>query len=633
MSDRLIERWINGTASAEDRAELVELIEQDPALVDRLFRAAERDCDLTELFRGLAPISPSAQASAPRSTRARRGTRTVPWAHLAGGLAALLFVTVLAFQVGNARGPATMSDPQPAPVASATPPAPTATEVLAVEWQPLPLAVDERTTLAEVFAEPLNDQVDSVPVIPALPSTIGTTTRAKPPMLLADAIGKPTTNEQQIDRVDGELKDADGSLVMRYSLRAPRVAADSPTRLGLLLCFHGAGGSEQWLADPMLKALRTQGEVQFVVAALKSRGANWEREDESNIVAFIDWAKRTYPIDPRRVVIQGTSNGGWMVSYFGSRHPDLIAGVVTLCGGNGFEAPAKRPANAAETGFEYYIVHGTADEDVNVKHGRGISAALRTNGFRYVYRELPGVGHDVWSDERTRRDFAGWLTRLRHKTMPLTEAERKTLSAFSRRDEAERLLVTDAGAAALVRIGGLPAEKILVRALRSRQAQVRATAVQLFAHTATMPGATALIAGLLNDKDAQVRSAVIATLARAADWNDQDALRALCRFAGTRGLVPGERQMVLTALTASFTFRCSPSPDNHLIYETLVHLLEDDEPTLRSAAIAALPTVDPPRFAYDPSGTPSERRESVHRWQRWFRHLVTPDDERPEPRR
>jgi multidrug efflux pump subunit AcrB len=54
MSDRLIDRWVSGTASAEDRAELAELIEKDPALADRLFRAAEREGDLDEMFRGLA---------------------------------------------------------------------------------------------------------------------------------------------------------------------------------------------------------------------------------------------------------------------------------------------------------------------------------------------------------------------------------------------------------------------------------------------------------------------------------------------------------------------------------------------------------------------------------------------------
>lgn len=629
MSDRLIDRWVNGTASAEDRAELVELIEKDPALADRLFRAAERECDLAELFRGLTPISTSAPTPAQRITHLRR-VAGFPWMQFAGGLAALLMVAVLVIQFGNPRTDVGPIDQPPTPVAAIptapAAPKPTAPISTPIEVLPVPLAVDDRSTLAEVFAEPINDTVDTQ--VSRTPNAITTTTKPKPPVMLAANTTKSVETGRPIDRVDGELKDADGNLVMRYSLRAPRVAPESQEKLGLLLCFHGAGGNEQWLADPMLKALRSQGDVQFVVAALKSKDANWERDDETNVVSFIEWAKRTYPIDARRIVIQGISNGGWMVSHFGSRHPELVAGVVTLCGGNGFEAPTKRPSNAAETGFEYYVVHGTADEDVNVRNGRAISATLRANGFRYVYRELPGVGHDVWSDERTRSDFAGWLARIRHKTMPLEASDRKALAAFSKRDDAERLLLTSDGAATLVRIGGLPAEKILVRALRSRSPQVRATAAHLFSRTATMPGAAGLIAGLLSDKDANVRASVVTTLAHAADWNDQDALRALCRFAGTRGIPVAERQAVLDALTGSFAFRCSPSPDNQLIYETLVHLLDDEDATLRTAAIAALPKVEPARYAYDPAESATERRDALQKWQRWYRDLFAPADEK-----
>jgi predicted esterase len=640
MSDRLIDRWVSGMASAEDRAELCELIEKDPALCDRLFRAAERECDLAEFFRGLPTISTSAPVPV-RPTRIRRAVSGIRWLPIASGLAAVLTISVLALHLANQRAA------EPAPVVVDMPRPRTPAPVVApasvpVETLPVPLAVDEHTTLAEVFAEVFAEAAPEQPnepsasastsPMPATLKTTATTSKPTPPVLLA-ARPKPASGVQHIDRVDGDLKDAEGNLVMRYSLRAPRATSERGNDLGLLLCFHGAGGSEQWLADPMLNALRAQGDVQMVVAALKSKGPNWTVEDESNVLAFIDWAKRTYSIDPRRIVIQGVSNGGWMVSHFGSRHPELVAGVVSLCGGNGFEAPVKRPSNAGETGFEYYVVHGTADEDVNVKNSRTLSAALRANGFRYVYRELPGVGHDVWGDERTRSDFAGWLTRIRHKTMPLPDADRKALAAFSTRDDAERLLLTDDGASTLVRIGGLPAEKILVRALRSKNPQVRATAARLFGRTAGMPGAAKLLAGLLSDKDVGVRAAVITSLQRAADWNDQDALLGLCRFAGARTNSAGERLNVVRALTASFTFRCSPGTDNQLIHELLVHLLDDEDISLRAAAIDTLPTVEPARFAYDPAASTAERREAVNQWRRWYRDLFAPTDEKSDPRR
>lgn len=634
MSDRLIDRWVSGNASAEDRAELCELIEKDPTLCDRLFRAAERECDLAEFFRGMPAIS--AAPTPARPLRLRRPRADIRWLPIVSGLAAALMITVLAMHLAGQRTPTStiLVAEKPLPMAPTPVSAPGS---VPVETLPVPLAVDERTTLAEVFAEQVNEPGEPgapVPVAPqpTAPTTTAATDRPATRVMLAEG-PKPRKEAQRIDRVDGELKDADGNLVMRYSLRAPMGASGRGDDLGLLLCFHGAGGNEQWLADPMLNALRSQGEVQMVVAALKSKGPNWSAEDEGNVLAFIEWAKRTYPIDPRRIAIQGVSNGGWMVSHFGSRHPELVAGVVTLCGGNGFEAPAKRPSNAAETGFEYYVVHGTADEDVNVKHGRNITASLRANGFRYVYRELPGVGHDVWSDENTRRDFAGWLTRLRHKTMPLPDADRKALAAFSARDDAERLLLTDEGANTLVRIGGLPAEKILVRALRSKNPQVRAASAKLFARTATMPGAAKLLSGLLNDKDIGVRAAVVASLLRAGDWNDQDALQALCRFAGTRSHSAGERLNVVRALATSFAFRCSPGPDNQLIHELMVHLLDDEDVSLRAAAIDALPEVEPPRYAYDPAAPAGERREAVQRWRRWHTELFAPADDKPDPRR
>lgn len=639
MSDRLIDRWVSGTASAEDRAELIELIEKDPTLIDRLFRAAERECDLHEFFGGLKPISIRPQVSTARIVRQQRARARSWWLPVGSGLAAALIVVITAFHLITGRPSeatqAAIPTPPTAPVVVTAP-----TNKPENARPTTPLVEEDRTTLAQAFAEPQPETATLFTKPAPRPTTTTTTTKGsnttdKPPQpLLAANTAKPAARDAHIDRVDGELKDGEGNLVMRYSLRAPRVAADSDTRLGLLLCFHGAGGNEQWLADPMLHALRSQGEVQFVVAALKSKGPNWAPEDEGNVLAFIDWAKRTYPIDLRRIVIQGVSNGGWMVTHFGSRHPDLVAGVVDLCGGNGFEAPAKRPSNAAETGFEYYVVHGTDDDQVSIKNGRNLSSTLRSNGYRYVYRELPGVGHDVWSDEGMRRDFAAWLSHLRHKTMPLPDDDRKALAAFSNRDEAERLLLTEDGARTLVRIGGLPAEKVLVRALRSKNPAVRAAAATLFSHTSNMPGAATLLAGLLNDKDAGVREAVIGTLLRAADWNDQDALTALCRYAGGatggRAERSGERLDVVRSLTRSFAFRCSPGHDNQLIHELLVHLLDDDDVSLRAAAIESLPTVEPPRFSYDPAATANERREPVQQWRRWYLALFAPPDEKAD---
>jgi dienelactone hydrolase len=356
-----------------------------------------------------------------------------------------------------------------------------------------------------------------------------------------------------------------------------------------------------------------------VVASLKSHGKNWMTEDEPRVMAFIDWARRTYPIDVRRIVLQGVSNGGWFVNYFGSRHLDLVAGVVTLCNGGGFDL--KKTPNASESAPEFYVVHGTDDKDVNVKNSRNAVGLLRGLGYRFVYREYPGVAHNVYDDERTRHDFAAWVERLRNKTMPLCEEDRKALVAFAKSEDADRLIQTLAGAATLLRIGGVPAERILVRSLHARVPAVRASAAGLLARTVCSPGISALISQSLDDKDDSVQQAALGTLTAIADWNDQEALVALCLCAGTRNHPREERLSIVDHLVHALAFRSSPGPDNQLIYELLVHLLEDEDQDLRSAGLAGLmgSAAKPASpFGYRPEAAASARREPVAHWKAWF---------------
>jgi hypothetical protein len=264
-----------------------------------------------------------------------------------------------------------------------------------------------------------------------------------------------------------------------------------------------------------------------------------------------------------------------------------------------------------------------------VRSSRTAVAALRSLGYRFVYREYPGVAHNVYDDERTRRDFAAWAERLRHKTMPLTEEDRKALNGFARPEDADRLVQTAAGGATLLRIGGVQAELVLVRCLRARLPAVRAAAAGLLARTACSPGVTTLIIPLLEDKDEGVRRAALSTLATVSDWNDQEALVALCLFAGTKTHARDERRAVTERLDHALAFRSSPGPDNQLIYELLIHLLEDEDQDLRSTgleALAASPAKPATRFGYHAEATPAARHEALARWKAWYLELFAPSD-------
>lgn len=650
MSDRLIDRWLAGTASDQEVTELNAALARDPSLVTRLFRAAVHECDLDELFtaadRRVERIEQAIHAPPPAARSALRFEHREPrmrqyWLPLAG--AAVLILTVaLGFSEVRRHAAQTRADQ----VARTTPALPVDPMPVAVR-SPVPVtsgpAVAAQSPANPAPAAPADDAVALAigepgavhPVVVATtprasePATLSTTTAPAPRMpLLAVKERRPA-----IDRVDGELKDGDGRLVMRYSLRAPSAAAGlsgndggERERLGLVLCFHGAGGDERWLADPTLAALRANGvDDQFVVASLKSKGKDWASDDVPDVLAFLRWASRTYPIDARRVVAEGVSNGSYFVNLLSSRHPDLLAGVIGMCNGYGLQDVRKSDGS----GPAYYVVHGAADPDVNVKSSRFATATLRANGYRVTYREYPGVGHDVFGDEPTRRDFARWLERLRSRQAP-SESARKALAAFEKRDEADRLLQTEAGANDLLRVGGVEAELVLARSLRSKSPTARAAAARLFARTACSPGAAALLAQLFDDKDAGVRQAAAQTLVAAADWGDQEALTEVCRFAGAKGRDHSERLDAARTLACSLAFRSTASPDNQLIYELFVHLLDDDEPALRSLAIEALARATGDDRGFRAEAQASGRRDAINRWRRWYVEQFAPADEKAE---
>jgi len=641
MTDELIERYLAGQASPEQCQQLRAALDADPQLVGRLYRIAERECELYELFAQGALVAAAAELEVRPTARLARRRHSRPWRWLPVAAAVLMAgcAWVLIDRLrgeAHAREAAQASTTLPGslaqvPATSGTPSrtastthadAAPATKAMAERSPENGRGDDQgdlsRTRIPQEIADAPAGEAAAIATVPSPNQALAGAARTATP-------SHPAPSPLSIDSRDGEVYDDSGLSVMRYTLRAPH-APSSDARLGLALCFHGAGGDERWLADPMLEALRASGASgEFVVASLKSQGKNWEAADEPRVLAFIEWARHSYPIDTRRIVLQGVSNGGWFVNFFSSRHLDLVAGVVTLCNGGGFDL--HKVPDAADTAPEFYVVHGTDDRDVNVKSSRAAVTSLRSLGYRFVYREYPGVAHNVFDDERTRRDFASWVERQRAKGAALAEDDRKALAAFTRSEDADRLIQTPAGAATLLRIGGVPAERVLVRCLHARAAPVRASAAGLLARTIFSPGVSALLAQSLDDRDDAVRQAALSSLLKVADWNDQEALVALCLFAGTRNHPRDDRLLVADRLVRSLSFRSSPGPDNQLVYELMIHLLEDEDQDLRTAGLSGLvnsPAKPATAFGYRPDAPLSARHEPVARWKSWYLALFAP---------
>ena len=95
-----------------------------------------------------------------------------------------------------------------------------------------------------------------------------------------------------------------------------------------------------------------------------------------------------YGTDRERTYVTGTSMGGAGVYEMLYRYPHTFAAGLSGCG-------VSDPADAAVLRHTpLYILHGDADQVISVENSRRMAAALAETGAEFVYRELPGRGHD-----------------------------------------------------------------------------------------------------------------------------------------------------------------------------------------------------------------------------------------------
>lgn len=95
--------------------------------------------------------------------------------------------------------------------------------------------------------------------------------------------------------------------------------------------------------------------------------------------------------DLRRIYGLGISMGGYGIWDMACRMNDLFAAIAVMCGGaDTSQAPNLRHVAA-------FLIHGTDDSAVPVIRARDMFEAMRRAGNPdVVYRELPGVNHNVW---------------------------------------------------------------------------------------------------------------------------------------------------------------------------------------------------------------------------------------------
>ena len=125
--------------------------------------------------------------------------------------------------------------------------------------------------------------------------------------------------------------------------------------------------------------------------------------------AFLDAALERYPIDPKRLVALGFSQGGALAYDLVLSDPARFAGLAALSSWFPRQVAAEIEKKPEHEGLPVLITHGTRDQLLGVERARESREAVRPYGVALTYRELE-MGHEInaealrlllrWLDEK-----------------------------------------------------------------------------------------------------------------------------------------------------------------------------------------------------------------------------------------
>ena len=201
---------------------------------------------------------------------------------------------------------------------------------------------------------------------------------------------------------------------------------DRPGAPALLIFLHGVGsvGHDNFLqiripGEPLTAYCESRGIKTVLLFPQCERGFQWVDvpwSTESHLMPetpspYLSMAMELlrskiaeFNPDRGRIYGMGISMGGYGIWDLVCRMPDVFAAMASICGGaDTTKAPLLK--NVAS-----YLIHGSADPAVPVIRSRSMAEALRRAGNPdVVYREMPGLEHNVWDTFFADRDGLDWL--------------------------------------------------------------------------------------------------------------------------------------------------------------------------------------------------------------------------------
>jgi predicted peptidase len=201
----------------------------------------------------------------------------------------------------------------------------------------------------------------------------------------------------------------------------------------VVLYLHGSGergsDNERQVSEGLAPAVERFGERYKAVVVFPQCDPEqeWYGEMELMALAELEDVTREFRGDRRRIYLTGVSMGGAGVWYM-ARHNRKFAAIVPVCGEVARRPDEPFPSDpppdiarivgsadpygtlAEEIGqTPVWAFHGARDEVVPVSESRSMVAALRREGNRARYTEIPDAGHNVWDAAYADAGMVHWM--------------------------------------------------------------------------------------------------------------------------------------------------------------------------------------------------------------------------------
>ena len=192
-----------------------------------------------------------------------------------------------------------------------------------------------------------------------------------------------------------------------------------------IIAFHGWGanaldllGLAPYVADGQFAMFCPQGPIEVPIGPL--RGYGWYQitmgampdaaevqraADEAD--DFVSAALERYPIDRRKLVLLGFSQGGSMAYSLALRNPERFAAIVAISSWFPAQVAPRVAANEALEQLPILVQHGRADDMIDIARARESVEALRSLRVPVTFREYD-CGHEITSEGLT--DLSKFLT-------------------------------------------------------------------------------------------------------------------------------------------------------------------------------------------------------------------------------